>query len=90
MSVLNDWNQWKDFLGDRIQQAEKLGVNEEALAGFAKKIGDYLSKNVDPKTEQERVLSDLWHVADENDRLILARLMMKLVTSDAPAVHESV
>ncbi|GGL43722.1 DUF3243 domain-containing protein [Sporolactobacillus putidus] len=90
MSVLDNWNQWKDFLGDRIQQAESLGVNEEALTGFAKKIGDYLSENVDPKTEQERVLSDLWHVAGENERLVLARLMMKLVTSDTHAVQGSV
>ncbi|RYL95287.1 DUF3243 domain-containing protein [Sporolactobacillus sp. THM7-4] len=83
MSVLDNWEKWKDFLGDRLNQAQSLGVNQETLTGFAKKIGDYLSENVDPKTDQERVLSDLWHVADEQEQMTIARLMMKLVTSDA-------
>ena len=29
----------------------------------AVQIGEYLAKNVEPKNEQERVLSDLWGVA---------------------------
>ncbi|MDD9147007.1 MULTISPECIES: DUF3243 domain-containing protein [unclassified Sporolactobacillus] len=90
MSVLDNWDHWKDFLGDRIQQAKSLGVDQEALSGFAKKIGDYLNENVDPKTEQERVLSDLWNVADEHERLVLASLMIKLVTSDTDAAERSV
>ncbi|RYM07129.1 DUF3243 domain-containing protein [Sporolactobacillus sp. THM7-7] len=90
MSVLNNWEKWKDFLGEKLQQAENLGVNQETLTEFAQKIGDYLSENVDPKTEQERVLSDLWHVASEEEQKTIASLMMKLVTSDARAAHPSV
>ncbi|MFX3616687.1 MAG: DUF3243 domain-containing protein [Sporolactobacillus sp.] len=82
MQAIENWERWKDFLGDKVEQAEKLGMNEQTLEIFAKKIGDYLSRNVDPKTEQERVMSDLWRVADDSERHNLARLMLKLVTSD--------
>ncbi|CAM3079310.1 DUF3243 domain-containing protein [Sporolactobacillus spathodeae] len=82
MSVLENWERWKSFLGDKVVQAENLGIDEQTITGFAKKIGDYLSKNVDPKTDQERVLSDLWHVANDTERQVLARLMLQLVTSD--------
>ena len=42
-------------------------------------IGDYLAKNVDPKNEQERVLSDLWSVANEDEQHALANIVVKLV-----------
>ncbi|WP_353947732.1 DUF3243 domain-containing protein [Sporolactobacillus sp. Y61] len=83
MSVLENWDKWKTFLGEKADQAQKMGVDEETLTGFAKKIGDYLSQNVDPKTDQERVLSDLWHVAEDHEREMLAHLMLKLVDQDA-------
>ncbi|MCO7174748.1 DUF3243 domain-containing protein [Sporolactobacillus kofuensis] len=82
MSIFDNWNRWKDFLGDRVEQAENLGMSEDTITSFAKKIGDYLSENVDPKNDQDRVLKDLWSVAAEPERLVLARLMMKMVTSD--------
>ncbi|MCI1856691.1 MAG: DUF3243 domain-containing protein [Sporolactobacillus sp.] len=84
MSVLSNWDQWKDFLGDRMHQAESAGVNSETINEFATKIGEYLAEHVDPKNEQERLLSDLWHVADDNERKTIARIMMKLVSG-----HES-
>lgn len=88
MSVLDNWERWKDFLGSRVHQAEDMGVNQETIAGFAKKIGDYLSDHVDPKTDQERVLSDLWHVADDQERQTIARLMMKLVSAETVATAD--
>ncbi|MEW8971714.1 MAG: DUF3243 family protein, partial [Mesobacillus sp.] len=54
MSVLDNWNQWKDFLGDRLHQAQDQGMNKGVMGDLAYQIGDYLAKNVDPKNEQER------------------------------------
>ncbi len=45
----------------------------------AMQIGDYLATNVDPKNEQERVLSDLWGVASEDEKQALANCVVKLV-----------
>ncbi|MCQ2009007.1 MAG: DUF3243 domain-containing protein [Sporolactobacillus sp.] len=90
MSILDNWQHWKDFLGDRVEQAENMGVSDDTIASFAKKIGDYLSEHVDPKNDQDRVLKDLWTVAGESERAILARLIMKMVTSDSLNVHQSV
>lgn len=82
MSLLNNWDQWKDFLADRMHQAEQSGVDSETINEFATKIGGYLAEHVDPKNEQERLLSDLWSVADENEHKTLARLIMKLVANN--------
>ena len=29
MSVLENWDQWKDFLGDRLNQAEDQGMSQK-------------------------------------------------------------
>ncbi|WP_144474937.1 DUF3243 domain-containing protein [Cytobacillus oceanisediminis] len=82
MSVLENWNQWKDFLGDRLHQAQDKGMNKEVMGDLAYQIGDYLAKNVDPKNEQERVLSDLWSVASPDEQHAIATMMVKLVQNN--------
>lgn len=82
MSVLDNWGQWKDFLGDRLNQAQSEGMNNNVLSDVAYQVGDYLAKNVDPKNEQERVLSDLWSVASPEEQHAIANVMVKLVQNN--------
>lgn len=79
MSVLDNFEQWKDFLGDRLQQAKQQGLNQQVISDVAYQIGDYLAKQVDPKNPEERLLSDLWSVADEQEQHAIANMMVKLV-----------
>lgn len=81
MSVLDNWDQWKDFLGDRMQQAQQEGMNQEVVTDVAYQVGEYLSKQVEPKNDQERVLSDLWNVASEEEQHAIANMMVKLVNN---------
>ncbi|WAA10778.1 DUF3243 domain-containing protein [Fervidibacillus albus] len=84
MSVLDNWEQWKDFLGDRLNQAQSQGLNQNVINDLAYQIGDYLAKQVEPKNEQERVLADLWSVADEQEQHAIANMMVKLVQNNQP------
>lgn len=78
-SVLSTFEKWKDFLGDRVQNARATGLNDTTIANLAVEIGNFLSGKVDPKTEEERVLKELWDVSDENEKKVLAGIMVKLV-----------
>lgn len=82
MSVLDNWDQWKDFLGDRLHHAQNEGMKKEVIGDLAFQIGDYLAKQVDPKNEQERILSDLWSVATPEEQHAIANIMVKLVQND--------
>lgn len=53
MSVLDNWQQWKDFLGDRLNQAQNAGMNKEVVTDLAYQIGDYLAKQVEPKMNKK-------------------------------------
>ncbi|KIL44951.1 DUF3243 domain-containing protein [Jeotgalibacillus soli] len=79
MSVLDNWQQWTSFLGDRVIHAKEDGMKREAMTDIAVKLGGYLSNNVEPKNEQERVMKDLWSVAKEDEQHVLANLMIRLV-----------
>ena len=82
MSILENWQQWKDFLGDRLNQAEDQGVQGNTINELAFQVGDYLAKQVDPKNEQERVLADLWSVASPEEQHAIANIMVKLVQNN--------
>ncbi|WP_071395275.1 DUF3243 domain-containing protein [Bacillus tuaregi] len=82
MSILENWQQWKDFLGDRLNQAEQQGMDKNTINDLAYQVGDYLAKQVDPKNEQERVLADLWSVATPEEQHAIASIMVKLVENN--------
>lgn len=82
MSVLDNWNQWKDFLGDRLHQGESQGLDQSTITNIATEIGDYLANQVQPKNDQEKVLSDLWSVASDQEKHAIASVMVKLVDNN--------
>ncbi|ALC90950.1 hypothetical protein AM500_15035 [Bacillus sp. FJAT-18017] len=82
MSVLDNWKQWEDFLADRLHQAQDEGVSKDVVSDLAYQIGDYLANQVEPKNEQERILADLWSVADKDEQQAIANMMVKLVQNN--------
>ncbi|MBA2174043.1 DUF3243 domain-containing protein [Halobacillus locisalis] len=82
MSVLDNFDSWKDFLGDRLHQAEGQGMENRTVNELAFEIGNYLATSVDAKNEQEAVLRDLWNVADDKEQHAIATMMVKLVQNE--------
>jgi hypothetical protein len=82
-TVLSNFDTWKKFLGDRVDAAKKLGINEEAISKLAYEIGEFLNDKVDPKNDEQRILKELWDVGDDSDRKTMARLMVKLADKNS-------
>ncbi|ACT02020.1 MULTISPECIES: DUF3243 domain-containing protein [unclassified Paenibacillus] len=78
-NVLSSFDNWKEFLSDRVAQAKNNGMSEETIHNLAYEIGSFLDEKVDPKNEQQRVLKQLWDAGDEHERKTVAGLMVKLV-----------
>jgi hypothetical protein len=79
MSILDNFRDWKEFLGERVEQAKQAGMESETLQNVAYQIGDYLAGQVDPKNDQERLLKQLWDAGDTEQQKALASMMVKLV-----------
>jgi L-lysine 2,3-aminomutase len=78
-AALDDFSKWKEFLGNRVDQAQAAGMSEQQIADTAYRIGNYLSDKIDPKNPQERLLKQLWEAGDKNDQHALARMMTQMV-----------
>lgn len=79
MSVLENFGDWKEFLANRVGQAQSSGMNEDTMRNIAFQIGDYLSDKVDPKNDQERLLKELWDSGNEEEQKAMAGVMIKYV-----------
>ncbi|WP_211746029.1 DUF3243 domain-containing protein [Paenibacillus sp. Marseille-Q4541] len=82
-TVVSNFDSWKKFLGDRVAQAEKLGISEDVINKLAFEIGDFLDEKVDPANPSNRALKELWDVGDEDERRTIAKLMVKLAKNNA-------
>jgi hypothetical protein len=79
VSILSDFQEWKNFLSQRVNQAEGMGMNQETINELAYQIGDYLAQGVNPENQQEKLLKDLWSVANEEEQRTIAGLIVKMV-----------
>jgi hypothetical protein len=79
MSVLENFDRWKEFLGDRVEQAQQAGLSNDQIENVAVKMGEYLANKVDPENPQERLLKQLWDT-NPDQRHNIARMMINLVT----------
>jgi hypothetical protein len=78
-TVLSVFDKWKEFLGERVKNAQQSGMSDEVISKLAFEIGEFLANKVDPKNDEERVLKEIWDVGNDEERKTIARLMVKLV-----------
>jgi len=82
MSVLDNFDSWKNFLGERLNEAQTNGISNQAVSEIAYDVGNYLASNVDAKNDEEKVLRDLWNNADDKERHAIANIMVKMVQNE--------
>ena len=73
-----NWDDWKKYLGHMVEFAEELGMSHDRIKGMAAQAGDLLAQHVPPANPEQKVLKELWDVADEHEQETLAGLMTKL------------
>lgn len=78
MDLSNDWNQWKDTLGKAVNLGEDIGLKDKTINNIAQGIGSFLSDHIEPRNDEERLLKELWDVANEHDRHVIAKLVVKM------------
>jgi hypothetical protein len=85
----SDWESWKRFLGQAVEFAEELGVSRDCIASLAQQAGEALAENVTPNNPEQKTMKELWSVADDREKHVLATLMTRLVSSkpDSPSLY---
>ncbi|WP_059170345.1 DUF3243 family protein [Bacillus sp. FJAT-27445] len=74
---LQDFNEFKAYLSKRIELGRRIGLGEEELAVATQKVADYLAKNAEPQNREEALLMELWQVGNDEERHMLAHMLLK-------------
>ncbi|NLW92559.1 MAG: DUF3243 domain-containing protein [Syntrophomonadaceae bacterium] len=82
--TFGEWDQWKGTLAKTVSIAEIVGLSQKTIEKIAVKIGNILSASVDPENREQRLLQELWKVADDDDRMVLSKLIVKMLQTDMP------
>lgn len=77
----SDWESWKRFLGQAVEYAQELGVSRERITSLAQQVGDVLAENVTPDNPEQKTMKELWSVADDKEKHVLATLMTRMVSN---------
>ncbi|NQS75157.1 MAG: DUF3243 domain-containing protein [Peptococcaceae bacterium] len=79
-NMLNNWDQWKRMLGQAVEYAQELGIPNNQINSMAQQLGDILAEKVPPGNPEQQAMKELWEVAENNEKQVLACLMTKLVS----------
>ncbi|WMJ90504.1 DUF3243 domain-containing protein [Anaerocolumna sp. MB42-C2] len=79
MEIMENWHDWKKTLGKAVDLGETVGMSEKTINDLSEKVGTYLSNHVQPHNDEEKLLKDMWDAADEEDRKVLAKIVVKIV-----------
>lgn len=74
----SDWDNWKRYLGQAVEFAEELGISRDRIKNLAEQAGELLAETVPPANAEQKAVKELWQVADQNEKQVLAGLMTKL------------
>jgi len=80
--AFTEWSEWKDTLKKAVDLGESVGMSDSTIEKIAVKIGNFLAARVDPESREQRLLQELWKVADDSERKVLAKLIVNMVETD--------
>lgn len=81
--VNTNWEIWKKNLGQAVEFAEELGIPREQITSMAHQVGDLLAQSVPPANPEQKAVKELWEVATQDEKRVLAILMTKLASKKA-------
>lgn len=80
MEVMQSFEQWKEFLAKNVRVARQAGTSPQDLVDAATRIGEFLAQNVNPQNREQRLLQEMWKVADEGEKRAIASCITKMLS----------
>ena len=78
--VNTNWDSWKRTLGQAVEYAQEMGISKDQINSMAQQLGDMLAEKVSPANPEQKAVKELWEVANNDERQVLANLMTKLAS----------
>jgi hypothetical protein len=79
VEVIMEWHDWKKAMHKLVDAGEFIGLSDDSINTIAYRVGDFLAHNANPRNREQRLLKDLWDVADNHEQKVLAILILKII-----------
>lgn len=87
MTFTNTFDQFTDELASKLRIASRVGIKQEEIISKAADIGDWLAREVSPRSPEQRLLKELWQVSDEREQQAIAGALVKMIQKKSATVH---
>ena len=77
--ILANFTQFKQYLAEKVELGENMGLSEEKLAKTTELVANYLAKHENPRNREENVLMELWKSGSKEEQHTLAHMLLKMV-----------
>lgn len=77
--ILENFNRFKQYLSDKVELGENLGLSDEKLAKTTEIVANYLANHEEPRNREEYLLMELWKSGSEEEQRVLSRLLLEMV-----------
>jgi sulfur relay (sulfurtransferase) DsrC/TusE family protein len=79
MNFVQNWDEWRGSLSEMVQAARDIDPSEAHVVEVVEDMIDFLSERMCPGSPEERMMRELWDTADEGERKVLARTILRLL-----------
>lgn len=79
------FKQMLERLHDRVREARQMGMREDEIAAVVAAVGDWLARDAEPRTHEQRLLKELWQACGDDERRVLARALVRLADREVPS-----
>lgn len=77
--ILENFNRFKQYLSEKVQLGENMGLSDEKLAKTTEIVANYLANHEEPRNREEHLLMELWKSGSKEDQSVLARMLLEMV-----------
>lgn len=77
--ILENFNHFKNYLGEKVELGENVGLSEETLAKTTELVANYLAKHENPRNREEHLLMQLWNSGTKEEQHNLSHMLLKMV-----------
>ena len=65
-------------LADKVRTMENLGMSNEGITGVVTEVGDWLAREAEPRSAEQRLLKEMWQNASNQEQSHIASTLVKL------------
>jgi hypothetical protein len=79
MPFTDSFEQFKEDLAQKLDLAHRVGASRGTILNAAKDFSEWLAAEVEPKNPEQRLLKEMWEVADENEKNAMVNVLVKFM-----------